>query len=461
MKRRSRRKANLACCMAVGVSWLFGGAITDQARAQESVELLVRELGADDYLARENAQKKLSGLGAEALGPLLARLSSEDPEVAWRVADLLEQISVETRDPTKVQQVVERMTNVPGQLRQEFAVRGLRLRSEIQTLRSELAVQRLQRLGATVIASRNLGLAVRGRNDLDPVAMDPFMNDLAQQEPMGETRELSGLESDSETESEVDDVGATYVAIEPLWDARRWSILDAAERRLDQDDVRGPKLDNGAQVIQINQLGGFRVAANAEIAQVIINQAGRLQAKGATEDSQRLQVQRSIVIDDRWSGSDKDLSLLMDVEGLVKLQVNGRQLTATALKAVSEVYGLHVLELSRCDVDFESLVALKEKQTHLQVEVHATARMGVFGGVGPEGEAGCWVESVISGAPASKAGLMPNDQLLSVDGHPIRDFAELSLYVSLKAPGDSLRFDVLRGAEQMEIPVELERRELR
>ena len=189
MKRRSRRKANLACCMAVGGSWLFGGAITDQARAQESVELLVLELGADDYLARENAQKKLSALGAEALDPLLDRLSSEDPEVAWRVADLLEQISVETRDPTKVQQVVERMTNVPGQLRQEFAVRGLRLRSEIQTLRSELAVQRLQRLGATVIASRNLGLAVRGRNDLDPVAMDPFMNDLAQQEPMGETRE--------------------------------------------------------------------------------------------------------------------------------------------------------------------------------------------------------------------------------------------------------------------------------
>lgn len=443
--------------MAMGMFWLVGMAKPDQACAQSSVESLVRDLGADDYLARENAQRKLRTLGAEALGPLLERLSSKDPEVAWRVADLLEQISVETRDPAKVQQVVERMTNVPGQLRQEFAIRGLRLRSEIQMLRSELAVQRLQQLGATVIASRNLGLATRGRNDLDPVAMDPFANDLAELEPTGEASELSGLESDVERE------GTTpkYVNIEPLWDASRWSILEVPVRPRDQDDVSGQKLDNGAQVIQINQLGGFRVAANAEMAQVIINQAGRPRANGELDGAQRLDVQRSVVIDERWSGSDIDFSLLSEVEGLVKLQVNGRKLSATALKAVSGVYGLHVLELSRCDVDFESLVALKEKLSHLQLEVHATARMGVFGGDGPEGEVGCWVDSVISGAPASKAGLKPNDQLVSVDGHPIRDFGELSLYVSLKAPGDSIRFDVLRGKEHLEIPVELERREER
>lgn len=466
MKRRDERKVKFAGGMVIVLSWLVGLATPDSACAQRSVESLVRDLGADDYLVRENAQRTLKSLGAEALEPLLERLGSDDPEVAWRVADLLEQISVETGDPSKVQRVVERMTNVPGQLRQEFAVRGLRLRSEIQTLRSELAIQRLQRLGASVIATRNLGLAMGIRNHLDPVVMDPFMDDLGEAEPAGLSNELGGAAptssgTDSTSSSGAEGLPSKYSAIEPLWDASRWSILDVAELREDGDDVHGQKLENGAQVIQINQLGGFRVAANAEIAEVIINQAGRPRANAALDGASRFTGLRSVVIDERWSGADEDYCLLGDVEGLAKLQVNGRHLSATALQAVSEIYGLQVLELSRCDVDFASLMLLKEKHAHLQLEVHATARMGVFGGVGPNGETGCWVESVIRGAPASLAGLKPNDHLLSVDGHAIRDFAELSLYVSLMAPGDLLRFEVLRGDERLELGVKLERREER
>jgi hypothetical protein len=466
MKRRDDRKVKFAGGMVIVLFWLAGWSTPDSACAQMSVESLVRDLGADDYLARETAQRTLKSRGAEALEPLLERLGSDDPEVAWRVADLLEQISVETGDPSKVQQVVERMTNVPGQLRQEFAARGLRLRSAIQKLRSEQAIQRLQRFGATVIASRSLGLAMGTRNELDPVAMDPLMDDLEEAEPTEVANEWGGAApnssgSDSPSSLGGDGLPAKYVSIEPLWDAGRWSILDVAKLEEDSDDLKGHQLDNGAQVIQINQLGGFRVAANAEIAQVIINQAGRPRPNTDLDGASHLAVLRSVVIDERWSGADEDYSLLSEVEGLAKLQVNGRPISATALEAVSEIYGLQVLELSRCDVDFASLMVLKEKHAHLQLEVHATARMGVFGGVGPNGETGCWVESVISGAPAAKAGLKPNDHLLSVDGHAIRDFAELSLYVSLMAPGDLLRFEVLRGEERLELSVELERREQR
>ena len=88
--------------------------------------------------------------------------------------------------------------------------------------------------------------------------------------------------------------------------------------------------------------------------------------------------------------------------------------------------------------------------------------MGVFGGNGPNGELGCWIESLVSGGPAANSGLQPGEQVLSVDGFQIRDFEQLSLYVSLQAPGDVLRFEVRNSEGRVrEVRVELVRREER
>jgi serine protease Do len=68
---------------------------------------------------------------------------------------------------------------------------------------------------------------------------------------------------------------------------------------------------------------------------------------------------------------------------------------------------------------------------------------------------GAAVSSVTPGSPAEKAGLQPEDVVLSADGREIQDNSDLSRYVAGKAPGTAVKLDVLRGKERKTITVTL------
>ncbi len=82
---------------------------------------------------------------------------------------------------------------------------------------------------------------------------------------------------------------------------------------------------------------------------------------------------------------------------------------------------------------------------------------------------GAYVTDVTPGGPASRAGVRGatqqtefqnlyggGDLIIAVDGQPIKDFSELMAYMVLqKNPGDIITFTVLRGSEQLDIPVTL------
>ena len=61
---------------------------------------------------------------------------------------------------------------------------------------------------------------------------------------------------------------------------------------------------------------------------------------------------------------------------------------------------------------------------------------------------GAVVGMVTPGSPAEKAGLQPEDVVLSVDGHAIQDNGDLSRYIASKTPGTPVRLEVLRGKER-------------
>jgi serine protease Do len=65
------------------------------------------------------------------------------------------------------------------------------------------------------------------------------------------------------------------------------------------------------------------------------------------------------------------------------------------------------------------------------------------------------VNSVIPGSPAEKAGLQPEDVVLSADGRPIEDNGDLSRYISRKAPGTEVELGLLRGKTRQTAKVTL------
>jgi serine protease Do len=68
---------------------------------------------------------------------------------------------------------------------------------------------------------------------------------------------------------------------------------------------------------------------------------------------------------------------------------------------------------------------------------------------------GASVSAVSAGSPAEKAGLQPEDVILSADGRAIEDSTDLSRYIASKSPGTSVKLEVLRGAERKSVPVTL------
>jgi serine protease Do len=68
---------------------------------------------------------------------------------------------------------------------------------------------------------------------------------------------------------------------------------------------------------------------------------------------------------------------------------------------------------------------------------------------------GAYVSAVTNGSPAEKAGLQPEDVILSADGRTIEDSTDLSRYISSKSPGTTVKLDVLHGKERKNVSVSL------
>jgi len=68
---------------------------------------------------------------------------------------------------------------------------------------------------------------------------------------------------------------------------------------------------------------------------------------------------------------------------------------------------------------------------------------------------GTYVSAVTAGSPAEKAGLQPEDVILSADGRTIEDNSDLSRYIASKSPGTTVKLEILRGKERKTVSVTL------
>jgi serine protease Do len=75
-----------------------------------------------------------------------------------------------------------------------------------------------------------------------------------------------------------------------------------------------------------------------------------------------------------------------------------------------------------------------------------------------KGGEGAFVESVVDGEPADKAGLKPGDVIVRVDNFPVKETRDLIGYVSAKAPGTKVKLSVVRDGKEAPFTVTLAER---
>lgn len=67
---------------------------------------------------------------------------------------------------------------------------------------------------------------------------------------------------------------------------------------------------------------------------------------------------------------------------------------------------------------------------------------------------GIWVRAADSG-DAKAAGVIPQDVIVSIDGHTVKTMADLRTYLFQKHPGQTVTLRLYRGSQQLNVKVKL------
>lgn len=68
---------------------------------------------------------------------------------------------------------------------------------------------------------------------------------------------------------------------------------------------------------------------------------------------------------------------------------------------------------------------------------------------------GVIISSIVPNGPSAKAGLQPQDVIVSVDGQPVKDGDTLISIISARAPGSTVKLDYLRGGKRQTAQVSI------
>ncbi len=90
-----------------------------------------------------------------------------------------------------------------------------------------------------------------------------------------------------------------------------------------------------------------------------------------------------------------------------------------------------------------------------RAQTSATPWIGI--GLGP-GTEGVGITALIENAPGQRAGLLPGDQVLAIDGAPVKVGQELVERVAEKGVGQTVTLTVLRAGKRFEVKLALEAR---
>jgi hypothetical protein len=90
--------------VAVALLWTVAGTLPAEegaAPSRDTIDALVKDLGADKAEARDRATKELEKIGSAAVPALKEAAKSEDPEVAWRARTILDHVEGAKAAPPK------------------------------------------------------------------------------------------------------------------------------------------------------------------------------------------------------------------------------------------------------------------------------------------------------------------------------------------------------------------------
>ena len=167
------------------------------------------------------------------------------------------------------------------------------------------------------------------------------------------------------------------------------------------------------------------------------------------------QVATSLVLGKQWRGGDDGLKVLKDVPEIWMITLNGAKVTDASLPYMAELPNLNSLMVSDTPVTRQGLKKLREQKPDLQIQARGEAMMGVNADIGTSPLV---LTSIFPDSGAYQAGLRQGDVIKSVDGSPIKDFADLTISIYGRKAGEKVRLEYERNGAKKSAEVTLKKR---
>lgn len=206
------------------------------------------------------------------------------------------------------------------------------------------------------------------------------------------------------------------VAFEQLVESKNRHMASRAVAVLDQ---YATTIRQDRAIAQIKQLGGTIDETRY---------AGRLRIAGP--DDMRFFM---VILGRGWRGGEDGLKYLRRVSGLTTLYLLQDQATG---KIVTP------------GVTQAAIDELRRALPSLNIEPRGTAFLGVKA---MANVTICRIDEVPEGTPADRAKLKAGDVVIGFDDKPVTSFQELVKLIGTKQPGDVIKLEVLRGANEVEM----------
>jgi hypothetical protein len=412
---------------AAGCLFVLIGTATAAPPSAAQLAALVRALDVDDFSAREAASRQLIAAGDVAIDALAAGVTSDSPETAWRASLALEQVALSGSDATleRVAAVLQRLSQSgkPG-----LAAMTTELYAKQAKLRRDRAMAKVRALGGKFGGEEAEGSLV----EVGLIFGDVVPRIIVQPE---EEAKL-GIEIPEEPP-----------AIEKL--AQVAEVPAAAEPPKEKIVGPAPPPDEPPPVVE-DRDGLDAAIAEAFVADVIQVEIGPLLSDEGVG-------QESLLLDKQWRGGDAGVTSLQGVPRLVSLSIDHAPLTDAALDHVAGLAELAELDVRGTPFTSAGLYKFRERRPATRVYAIGTAMLGI----NASHHGRCELTGVYQGSGAFEAGLKPADEIVAVEGRPIRDFGDLTIAVYARRPGDKLKVAFRRDGRQHTVEVVLkERKEL-
>jgi hypothetical protein len=251
-------------------------------------------------------------------------------------------------------------------------------------------------------------------------------------------------------------VAAGAAAIEPLSKAAQAKDLEVSYRAvhvlqslLEQADSATQQ--QAAAALELlsngNDYAAADLAADA-LAVYHLTQQDRalesLRRLGATISEVGFGDQFQIVLDSQWHGKTADLDLLKQVTRVNHLRILYVKLDDAAVKIFGQLGQLDFIDLIGTGVSEESASTLAQSLPGVKID----RRNGAMLGVGPSmAQIGCTIGTVVDGSAAMAADFRVGDEILSIDGHPVQKFEELTALIGAKSAGETAAIELRRSGQ--------------